>query len=305
MSGLNNGLLLNLGPAMKVIEAKDFEVYSPLYKGERGHRLAEFVMRLLAIDRINQVYDNSGAYTGTEFTSRLLDDLGVNYVIGNAERLKMLPEGPFITVSNHPYGGLDGIMSIDLMARIRPDYRFMVNKMISKVKTLQDNIISVIPAGNKKTGVQSTNIKGIRDTLEHLHNGHPVGFFPSGAVSDFRLRDFRIRDRAWQSSILHMIYSMKIPVLPLRFFDKNSLFFYFLGFINWRVRALRLPYEVFNKRKQEPRIGIGNIITVEEREQFTDAKAFGDFLRKCVYEMPLPTSFIPRKMFKLEGNQYK
>ena len=286
---------------MKVIEPKDFEDFSPLYKGEKGHLLAEYVMRFLAIDRINQVYDNSGAYTGTEFTSRLLDDLGVNYFVGNAERLKTIPEGPFITVSNHPYGGLDGIMSIDLMAQIRPDYRFMVNKMISKVKTLQDNIISVIPAGNKNTGVHSANIRGIRETLEHLHNGHPMGFFPSGAVSDFRLRDFRIRDRKWQSSILHVIHSVKVPVLPIRFFDRNSAFFYFLGLINWRIRALRLPYEVFNKRKQELRIGIGNIIPVEEREKFADAEAFGAFLRECVYEMPLPTSFIPRKMFKLEG----
>ena len=286
---------------MKVIEPKDFEAFSPLYRGERGHRLAEFVMRVLAIDRINQVYGNSGAYTGAEFTSRLLDDLGVNYAVGNAGRLKMLPEGPFITVSNHPYGGLDGIMSIDLVARIRPDYRFMVNKMISLVKTIHDNIIPVIPAGNKNTGIHGANIKAIRETLEHLHKGHPMGFFPSGAVSDFRLRDFRIRDRQWQSSILHVIYSAKVPVLPIRFFDKNSAFFYFLGFLSWRIRALRLPYEVLNKRKRELRIGIGNIIPVEEQKKFADAGAFGAFLRECVYEMPLPTSFIPRKMFKLEG----
>jgi putative hemolysin len=286
---------------MKVIEPKDFEAFSSVYKGEMGHRLAEYVMRFLAIDRINQVYDNSGSYTGAEFTSRLLDDLGVNYVVGNAERLRMLPEGPFITVSNHPYGGLDGIMSIDLMARIRPDYRFMVNRMIALVKTIQDNIISVIPAGNKKSAVHSANIKGIRETLEHLHNGHPMGFFPSGAVSDFRLRDFRISDRKWQSSILHVIYSVKVPVLPIRFFDKNSAFFYFLGFISWRIRALRLPYEVFNKRKQELRIGIGKIIPAEERNRFADAEAFGAYLRECVYEMPVPTSFMPRKMLKLEG----
>ena len=286
---------------MKVIEPKDFEAFSSIYKGERGHRLAEYVMRVLAIDRINEVYDNSGSYTGAEFTSRLLDDLGVNYVVGNAERLKMLPEGPFITVSNHPYGGLDGIMSIDLIARIRPDYRFMVNKMISLVKTIQDNIISVIPAGNKNTSIHGANIKGIRETLEHLHNGHPMGFFPSGAVSDFRLRDFRTRDRKWQSSILHVIYSVKVPVIPIRFFDKNSAFFYFLGFLSWRIRALRLPYEVFNKRKKDLRIGIGKIIPAEERNRFTDAEAFGAYLRECVYEMPLPTSFIPRKMLKLEG----
>jgi putative hemolysin len=287
--------------AMKVIEPKDFEAFSSIYKGERGHRLAEYVMRVLAIDRINEVYDNSGSCTGAEFTSRLLEDLGVNYVVGNSERLRMLPEGSFITVSNHPYGGLDGIMSIDLMASIRPDYRFMVNKMISLVKTIQDNIISVIPAGNKKSAIHSANIKGIRETLEHLHNGHPMGFFPSGAVSDFRLRDFRVRDRKWQSSILHVIYSVKVPVIPIRFFDKNSAFFYFLGFLSWRIRALRLPYEVFNKRKQELRIGIGKIIPSEERNRFADAEAFGAYLRECVYEMPFPTSFMPRKMLKLEG----
>jgi hypothetical protein len=79
-----------------------------------------------------------------------------------------------------------------------------------------------------------------------------------------------------------------------------------LGFIHWWVRSLRLPYEVFNKRAEELRIGIGNIISVEEREKFADAEALGAFLRECVYEMPLPTSFMPRKMFKLEGgNQFK
>ncbi len=284
---------------MKVIEPKDFEALSPVFRGEKGHHRAEYFMHLLAIDRVNRVYDNSGAYTGAEFTTRLLDDLGVNYAVGNAERLKLLPEGPFITMSNHPYGGLDGIISIDLIARIRPDYKFMVNEMISLVKTLKDNLISVTPVGNKKTGLTRTNIRGIRETLEHLHNGHPVGFFPSGAVSDFSIRDLRVRDRRWQDSILHMVRSVKVPVLPLRFFDKNSPFFYFLGLINWRVRVLRLPYEVFNKKKQEIRIAIGNIISVEEQKLFADVGSLSTFLRKSVYEMPVPVSFIPRKMLNL------
>jgi len=288
---------------MKVIKAKDFEVLSPLFRGERGHRRAEFIMHLLAIDRVNQVYDNSGACTGTEFTSRLLNDLGVKYVVGNAERLKLLPKGPFITVSNHPYGGLDGIISIDLIASIRADYKFMVNKMISLVKTLEDNLISVTPAGNKKDGLTGTSIRGIREILEHLHNGHPAGFFPSGAVSDFSLRGLCIRDRQWQQGILHLIRSVKVPILPMRFFDRNSSFFYFLGLINWRIRALRLPYEVFNKRDRELRMGIGNIISVEEQKQFTDIAALESFLRKSVYEMPVPDSYIPRKMLNLGMNK--
>lgn len=281
---------------MKVVYPKDFEALSGFFKGERGHRRAELIMRLLAIDKINRVYDNSGAFTGTDFTSRLLDDLGVNYLVGNADRLKYLPDGPFITVSNHPYGGLDGLMSLDLFARLRPDYKFMVNKLLSKIKTLDDNLISVEPAGNKKAGVKAASLRGVRETIQHLRNGHPMGFCPSGAVSDFSLRDLRVRDRKWQNSILRVIHSVRVPVIPLRFFDKNSPFFYFLGLINWRIRLLRLPSEVFNKKDQEPRIGIGNIITVEEQQQFADADSLGAYLREKVYEMPVPESFIPGKM---------
>ena len=281
---------------MKVVEPKDLEPLSFLFRGIWGQRFAEQVIRFLAIDKVNRVYDNSGAWKGPEFTSRLLDDLGVSYLVGNAARLKELPAGPFITVSNHPYGGLDGIITIDLMARIRPDYKFIVNRLLSMIKTLDCNFIPVVPTGNKKTGIKAASIRGIRDAIEHLHAGHPLGFFPSGAVSDFSLRDMRIRDRRWQESILHLIHSVNVPVLPIRFFDKNSAFFYFLGLIDWRVRLLRLPSEVFNKRGRQQRLGIGKLITAEEQSQFNDPASLGDYLRKKVYEMPLPGDFVPGKL---------
>jgi putative hemolysin len=285
---------------MKVIDIKDFEGWSPAFRGKWGNRFAEFMIHLCAIDRVNWVYEHSYDYRGAEFASRLLNDLGVHYVIGNAERLKQLPEGTFVTISNHPYGGLDGIISIDLMAAIRPDYKFMVNKLLSMVRTMQENFISVTPVTNKKTATL-TNINGIRETIAHIRDGHPVGFFPSGAVSDFSLKEFRIRDREWQPSILSLIRSVKVPILPLRFFDRNSVFFYFLGLINWRIRSARLPYEVFNKANKKIRVGIGNLISVEEQEHYSDVKSFGAFLRKTVYEMPLPGSFIPRAALNFSG----
>lgn len=279
---------------MSVVDVNDFGDMSPVFKGKTGRWFAELIMRLCAIDKVNQLNDHSAGFMGAEFTGRLLNELGVNYIIGNSERLKLLPERAYITVSNHPYGGLDGIMTIDLMARLRPDYKFMVNRMLSHVKALKDNFISVTPAGNKKQDITAASIKGIRETLLHLQKGHPAGFFPSGAVSDFSLKELTVRDRKWQTSIIHLIHSVKVPILPIRFFDTNSAFFYFLGLINWRIRSLRLPSEVFNKRGQEPRIGIGNIISVQEQEQFNDSESLGAFLRKAVYEMPMPASFIPR-----------
>lgn len=283
---------------MNAIDPKDFEALSPVFRGKTGQWLAEFIMKIASLDKVNYVYNHSIDYTGARFTEGLLNDFGVNYIIGNAENLSHLPEGAFITISNHPYGGLDGIILIDLLARIRPDFRLMVNRILSLVRTMKDNFISVTPVGNKKNNITTASIQGMRETLAHLHNGHPVGFFPSGAVSDFSLKEMRVRDRGWQKSILHLIRAVKVPVVPIRFFGRNSAFFYFLGLINWRVRSLRLPHEVFNKSEQKIRIGVGNIISVKEQEQYADTESLGRFLRKAVYEMPEPSSFIPRTMMK-------
>jgi putative hemolysin len=281
---------------MNMIDYLDFESKSRIFRGRVGHWLAKKVIRLLAIDRVNQVYDHSFAFKGVEFASRLLDDLKVDYLVGPPERLNFLSDGAFITVSNHPYGGLDGIITIDLVGRKRPDYRFMVNKVLSMVKPLKENFIRVTPTGAGKGNITAESIKGIRETWSLLQGGHPVGFFPSGAVSDFRLNDFKLRDRAWQSSILHLIHSAKVPIVPIRFFGTNSLFFYFLGLIHWKIRTLRLPYEVFNKEGNKVRIGIGNVISVEEQNQFPDYQSLGAYLRKTVYEMEKPATFIKRKL---------
>jgi putative hemolysin len=286
---------------MKIINEQDFEFLSPFFRGLKGKRLTDFIMKLFAFDKVNQLYDRSSEYTGPKFASGILNDLGVNYLVGNPEKLNNLPDnGAFITIANHPYGGLDGIILIDLIASIRPDYKFMVNRVLSLVKAMKENFISVMPVTNDKTALTATNINGIRKTLLHIRDGHPVGFFPSGAVSDFRLNSFRIRDREWQENLLSIIKSVKVPIVPIRFFDRNSALFYFLGLINWRVRLIRLPHELFNKRDRQTRLGVGEIITVEEQNKHADLKSFGSFLRKSVYEMPLPDSFIPRSLLDLK-----
>lgn len=286
----------------QVIDINAVKSISPIFRGKTGSWLAKQAMRLFTIDRINKVYEHLCNYNGADFAARLLNDLGVYYQIGNVERLRQLPEGAFITISNHPYGGLDGIMLIDLMAGIRSDYKLMVNNILSLVDTMNENFISVKPI-TKKSGPCASNLKSLRYTITYLQEGHPVGFFPAGAVYNFVLKKMRLEDREWQENIIKIIKNAKVPIIPIRFLDRNSSFFYFLGFISWRFRSLRLPYEVFNKSKQKPRIAIGNILSVEEQNKFEDIKSFGAFLRKSVYEMPKPTSFTPRVILDMKGEK--
>ena len=93
-----------------------------------------------------------------------------------------------------------------------------------------------------------------------------------------------IRDRQWQEPVLRLIQKLKVPIIPVHFLDRNSNFYYSLGLINWRVRLLRLPAEVFNKCRKRTRIAIGEIISPEEQQKFTDTTSFGNFLRERVYK---------------------
>lgn len=277
-----------------VVDSKDLENISPLFRGKFGPWILKNAMRIFGIDRVNALYGRSAAYRGVAFTKHILADLKVNWSIGHAERLNQLPKGAFITISNHPYGGLDGVMLVDLIANIRPEYKFMVNNLVYHAEAMQENFISVIPQKGKKKLNPMLDYQGIKETLTHLKEGNPVGFFPAGGVSMFHLKSMKVYDREWQTGILKIIKIAKVPIVPIRFYDLNSPFFYFLGVIDWRIRQVRMSYELFNKSKKIHRLAIGKTIMPEELEAFSDLKELEQVLRKSVYEMPMPEVFVPR-----------
>jgi len=269
---------------MALITIEDIEGISPVFKGKFGNSLARTLMRITGIDKISEIYDRYENLVGPEFAKAYLKDLNISYETQGLGNIQSVLDGPFITVSNHPYGGLDGLILIDLFGRLREDYKVMANKFLSLVKTLDDSFISVIPKTKSTKGIALDSISGIKKAIDHVKNGHPLGLFPAGAVSDFRFKDFCVRDREWQQSAAALIRRLKVPVIPVRFFDRNSNLFYFLGAINWKLRILRLPREVLNKKGKTVKVGIGNIISVEEQMSVSEAD-FAAILRSSVYKI--------------------
>ncbi|MGN0201843.1 MAG: lysophospholipid acyltransferase family protein [Candidatus Cryptobacteroides sp.] len=269
---------------MALFEIEELEQISPLFRGKAGHAFAKGLLRLLGIERIQEGYDRNDCYEGPEFASHILEEFGVRYTVGGPG-LGMLPEGPFITVSNHPYGSIDGLALVDVFGHIRPDFKVMVNKFLGRVKALEPSFIKVTPTGTEKKSPDLQTMSGIREALRHVRDGHPLGLFPAGAVSDLSLKDRCIRDREWQEPILRFIRKAGLPVVPVRFFDRNSDFFYLLGLIDWRVRVLRLPHEVLNKVGRQIRIGVGLPVSPEEQAACSTLEEFGALLRNSVYSM--------------------
>lgn len=283
---------------MALITMDDIEKLSPVFKGERGKKRAEMALRITGIDQLEERYGRHEDLSGPDFVDAFLKDLNVNYEVGGLENLASLVKGPFITISNHPYGGLDGLILIDFIGHFREDYKVMANQFLNLVKTIKDNFITVIPNTKATAKATKESIEGVRKALMQVRGGHPLGLFPAGAVSNFTGRS--IRDREWQESAIRLIQKMKVPVLPVRFFDRNSNFFYFLGLIDWRVRTLRLPREVLNKQGKQVRIGIGPVISVEEQNQCSTSEKLGEMLRNAVYDMALPEKLQRRNMINFD-----
>lgn len=272
---------------MPVISLDEFCGLSPVFGGRFGRGLAKTLMHVAAIDRINDLNDRCApAGTGALFARALLEDLKVEYEVGNAKQLEHLPEGAFISICNHPYGAIDGIILMDMLGQKRPELKIMVNKLLYHIKPLQPNEIAVDPTGTERTGATAQSIAGTREALLQLRDGKPLSILPSGAVSDLHVWDgFRIYDRPWQEAAVKLIKKAQVPVLPIHFLDHNSWFFYFLGLISWKVRVLRIPHEVFNKSRRPQRLVVGNLISVEEQAQYKDLDSFRAFLRSRVYDL--------------------
>lgn len=251
-----------------------------------GHRkLINRLLHWLSVDKVNDVHDRYCDNPGPEFSRNLLKDFDINLRVDGRDVLDSLPEGAFITVSNHPFGALDGISLIALMGTLRPDFKVMVNMVLNHISAMRPNFIAVDALASDDPAKQAVSKKGIMEAIRQVRSGHPLGFFPAGAVSKIN-GSLRIEDREWQPTIIRLIRQMGVPVVPIYFHGHNSAFFNILGVISWQLRTLRLPTEVWRKCHSTIHISVGDIIPPEKIKEFGDNdKALGDFLKATTYEL--------------------
>ncbi|MDR0395300.1 MAG: lysophospholipid acyltransferase family protein [Tannerella sp.] len=268
-----------------VLDPEEIRRKAPFFKTRPGAWLLERIFRWMEMDKVNQIHANHYQLRGSAFTSAMLNDplMDVRYEVHNREILQQLPEGAFITVSNHPVGSLDGIILIDIFATLRPDFRVMVNEILAHISAMEDNFISVIPNTDDVRKSAHQSINGIRRSLSQLRNGHPVGFFPAGAMSFYDGKQKQVRDLPWTHSVVRLIRKALVPVYPVYFDCLNSKCFYRLGRISWKLRTLRVAKEAFNKKGRTIHVYIGSPIPPEKINTFTDDVRFADFLYNSTY----------------------
>jgi putative hemolysin len=246
-------------------------------------KTGEMLLNILSLDKVNKFYDENNSKTGQEFITTLLDELYINIEFDISD-LKNIPlSGSFITISNHPYGGMDGLILLKTICAIRPDFKIIANYLLQKLEPLKDSFISVNPFNH--SSAPSKNILGMREAFYNIKSGNPVGIFPAGEVSSFQFNQGTISDRKWSVSSLKFIKMSRVPVIPIYWYGTNSFLFHFLGIIHPSLRTAKLPSELFNKKDKTIKFKIGKPISIEEQDCFEDNHQYGRYLRARTYAL--------------------
>jgi putative hemolysin len=263
---------------MELFKPKDILKANPKLSFLGGEHFARFLMLLLRFDKLNRVYNQIGDKKGLAFIDELLNILEINFLYDTDELLKRVPKsGPAIVVSNHPFGGLEGILLIKILSLIRSDVKIMSTHLLQKIEPISEYFIEEESFFKRNSHIDASTEKA----SAHLENGGLLCFFPAAEVSQFDV--FRVlTDKEWQYPILRFIKQQKTPVVPIHFQGNNSRFFYLMGILP-SLKEMKLPTEILYQHRKPIKIRIGNQISVTEQDKFSDIYQYGRYLRAKTY----------------------
>ena len=139
------------------------------------------LMKVLKISTLNKVYDRNKHLQDVPFLNAILNDLEIKFEIPEEDFKRLPKEGAYITISNHPLGGIDGILLLKLMLEKEPNFKIIANFLLHRIEPMKKFFMPVNPFENHKDAKSS--VVGIKETLRHLSDGKPLGMFPAGEVS--------------------------------------------------------------------------------------------------------------------------
>jgi putative hemolysin len=267
---VNKSNVFSIRPKGQSLSARAIRGFAPLIEHAMG------------LDLWNQRYVHCGqAETPREFIRRVFESFRVHWRVRESDVARIPRTGPLIVVANHPFGAMEGLFLADLLLRVRPDSKLLVNYLLSRIPNLRDVFFFVDPFGGPAAA--KANLAGTKQAIRHVKDGGVLGVFPAGEVSSFNLRTMTVTDKTWNPSIGRIIQATGAPVLPVFFEGQNSPFFHAAGMLHPRLRTVLLAREMIGKSGQKLGVRVGSVIPHRRLKEFEDAGTLIDFLRQRTY----------------------
>lgn len=255
-------------------------------KNPKIHRiLPGFVIRYLKRiahqDSINEILRKFAHLRGTAFNDAALEYMGITY---RAHGVENLPKGGRnIFVSNHPLGGLDGMVFMSELTRHFPEIKFPVNDILLYIENYSDIFLPV-----NKVGTFGRDAAKLME--EAYASDYQLLNFPAGICSR-KIRGV-ITDLPWQKSFIVKAVQHQRDIVPCYFSGRNSSFFYnlanfrkFIGF-KMNIEMLYLVDEMFRQNGKDIDVYFGEPIPWQTFDKFRKPQEWADMVREKTYNLP-------------------
>ena len=190
-----------------------------------------YLKRILHQDPINERLYKYRDKIGLDFVEAILNDFGA--IIEVTDKAHHLTNSPshqlsdlipadrrLLIVSNHPLGGLDGMVLMNVIGKVRPEIVFPVNDFLMFLPPLQPLFIPI-----NKHGRNAENLALFDQTFA---SDKAILYFPAGLVSR-KQKGGEIKDLEWKKTFITKTRKFQRDVLPVYISGKNSNFFYNLA----------------------------------------------------------------------------
>jgi putative hemolysin len=216
--------------------------------------------KALGLDYLAYEYSKLPAgYSPGEFVKQSFKTLGLNYKVLSGS-LQNIPEtGATMVIANHPFGGIEGMLMVELLLQRRKDIRIITNKFLKMIPELSELFIGVNPYGGKDA--VSENTSAMREGIRWLQQGGILVMFPAGDVSSIYFKDMAINDGAWGDSVARIATKTKACIIPLHFEGYNSMAFYLASMVHPVLKTALLARQLINKRGKTINLHIGKTVS--------------------------------------------
>ena len=240
----------------------------------------EYIKKLIHQDEINRLlYDNRNL-RGVDFATSILQDLSVTYRVHYTGKTRPESDGRYIFVSNHPLGGLDGMILISYIGSHFGDVRFIVNDLLMYIKPLAPVFVPV----NKYGRMRHDNTLLFQQTFE---SDAQVLYFPAGLCS--RLIKGQVTDLEWKKTFVTKALESRRDIVPMFFSGENTRRFYRLANlrkrlgIKFNIETFLLPDEMFRKKGASFDLYIGEPVPYTSLTDEYSHKEWCEIIRQKSY----------------------
>lgn len=237
-----------------------------------------YIKKIIHQDEINHVLEVAGNKEGYEFLDQVLGMYLINYHILQQENL---PEkGRYIIASNHPLGGLDGMVLIQAMHRHFGEVRFLVNDLLMNITPFRSLFIPI-----NKHGALARDAARIID--EVMRSEMQILVFPAGLAS--RRIKGKVQDLEWKKSFISKAIEYQRDVIPVFFSGQNSGFFYRLSNLRKMIgiktnfEMIYLPDEMFRQQNTTLKLVIGKPLPYTSFTGEKSHQQWAEYVREKVY----------------------